>query len=149
LPWRQQIALRQKLHSADQRLWYAAEAIEKRWFKNIVAHHVAGRLHERSGKTLSNFAVTLPLLELLLSSSARAFVVIELKSTAFEPGYLGQLGMCMAAVMTCASMLTLSRPSTLCCAAPRTTVTSSFREQPFSLPGNRPFRATPTTRSHP
>jgi len=165
LPWRHQIALLEKLPTADLRLWYAQAAVADGWSRDVLAHHIATRLHERTGNAVTNFADTLPpgdsdlaqqstrdpylfdfigqadvkrerdleqglvthlerfLLELgqgfafvgrqvhleigdhdfyadllFYHLRLRSFVVIELKATDFDPGYLGQLGMYMAAV---------------------------------------------------
>ena len=165
LPWRQHMILLDRLDGADQRLWYANEAVEQGWSRDTLVLKIEGRLHERSGKAISNFAATLPpadsdmvqqatkdpylfdfvgateirnerelerklidhvtafLLELgqgfaLVGQQVRLsvggdeffcdllfyhlrlrrYVVIELKSVSFEPGFLGQLGLYMAAV---------------------------------------------------
>ena len=147
------------------RLWYAAAATEYGWSRDVLSHHIATGLHQRSGNAVTNFAATLPpgdsdlaqqatrdpylfdfigqadlrrerdlengliehlerfLLELgqgfafvgrqvhleigdqdfyadllFYHLKLRCFVVIELKATDFDPGFLGQLGMYMAAV---------------------------------------------------
>src|SRR6478609_4053887 len=165
LPWRQQIALMEKLHDPDQRLWYANEAIEAGWSRDILVLQIDLKLHERKGRAITNFAATLPpedsdmaqqatkdpyvfdfldltersrereletglvehvgkfLLELgqgfafvgrqvrlevdgeefycdllFYHLKLRRYVVIELKAVKFQPGFLGQLGMYMAAV---------------------------------------------------
>ena len=165
LPWWSQIALLEKLKTADQRLWYAAEAITNGWSRDILALQIDRRLHERAGKAITNFALTMPpedsdlaqqafkdpyvfdfldltersrerdlesglidhvrefLLELgqgfafvgrqvrlevgrdefycdllFYHLKLRRYIVIELKAVRFEPGFLGQLGMYMAAV---------------------------------------------------
>ncbi len=165
LPWRQHQVLLDKLSDRATRLWYATEAVNYGWTRELLVHHIQSGLRERSGKAISNFAVTLSpadsdmaqqatrdpylfdfvgiadnrrerdleagliehmekfLLELgqgfafvgrqvhleigeqdfyadllFYHLRLRAFVVIELKATDFEPGYLGQLGMYMAAV---------------------------------------------------
>jgi predicted nuclease of restriction endonuclease-like (RecB) superfamily len=165
LPWYHQIALIEKLSTPELRLWYAAQAIEQGWSRDILAHQITMRFHERAGKAITNFAATMPsadsdlaqqttrdpylfdfvgnadirrerdleqglvdhvgkfLLELgqgfafvgrqvrleigddeffcdllFYHLKLRCYVVIELKAVAFEPGFLGQLGMYMAAV---------------------------------------------------
>lgn len=165
LPWRHQIALIEKLSNPELRLWYAGQAIEYGWSRDVLAHHISTGFHDRAGNAISNFAATLPpgdsdlaqqatrdpylfdfigqteirrerdleqglvnhlehfLLELgqgfafvgrqvhleigdhdfyadllFYHLRLRSFVVIELKATDFDPGYLGQLGMYMAAV---------------------------------------------------
>lgn len=60
LPWWSQIALLEKLHDADQRLWYAAEAIEAGWSRDILVLQIDLKLHERKGKAITNFAATMP-----------------------------------------------------------------------------------------
>lgn len=60
LPWYHQIALLEKLPDADLRLWYAQEAVTNGWSRAVLAHHISGRLHERTGTAISDFAHTLP-----------------------------------------------------------------------------------------
>ena len=165
LPWYHQIALIEKLPTADLRLWYAAQAIEQGWSRDVLAHQITMRFHEQAGKAVTNFAATMPPADSDLAQQAtrdpylfdfvgnadirrerdleqalvdhvgkfllelgqgfafvgrqvrleigedeffcdllfyhlklRCFVVIELKAVDFEPGFLGQLGMYMAAV---------------------------------------------------
>ena len=165
LPWYHQIALLEKLGDPATRLWYAAAAIENGWSRDILVHQIDTRLHERSGKAITNFAATLPPADSDLAQQAtkdpyvfdflamtdrrnereletqlvmhvqkfllelgqgfafvgeqvrleigddeffadllfyhlrlRCYVVVELKATAFNPGFVGQLGMYMAAV---------------------------------------------------
>lgn len=165
LPWTHQMVLLDKLDGPDLRRWYAERAVEEGWSRGILALQIEGRLHERAGRAVTNFASALPppdsdlaqqatrdpylfdflgtvdernerdveralvdhvsqfLLELgqgfayvgqqvrlvvggdeffcdLLFYHARLhrYVVIELKAVRFDPGFLGQLGMYMAAV---------------------------------------------------
>ena len=155
----------EKLSDSETRLWYAAAAVENGWSRNVLVHQIETRLHERSGKAVTNFSATMPpsdsdlaqqslkdpyvfdflaltdrrnerelenqliqhvekfLLELgqgfafvgeqvrleidgdeffadllFYHLKLRCYVVIELKAVKFEPGFLGQLGMYMAAV---------------------------------------------------
>lgn len=60
LPWYHQIALIEKLDSTDQRLWYAAAALDKGWSRGVLVIQIERRLHERAGKAISNFRETLP-----------------------------------------------------------------------------------------
>jgi predicted nuclease of restriction endonuclease-like (RecB) superfamily len=60
LPWYHPIALVEKLGSPDLRLWYAQEAIEGGWSRDILVHKIDTQLHERSGQAVTNFANTLP-----------------------------------------------------------------------------------------
>jgi predicted nuclease of restriction endonuclease-like (RecB) superfamily len=59
LPWRHHIALLEKLNDADLRLWYAAAALERGWSRDVLAHQIAGRFHERAGRAVTNFASAL------------------------------------------------------------------------------------------
>lgn len=165
LPWRHNVALLEKLNDTDTRLWYASVALKEGWSRDILVHQIETRLHERSGRAITNFATALPptdsdlaqqitkdpyvfdfvamtdrhnerelehqlikhvekfLLELgqgfafvgeqvrlviggdeffadllFCHLKLRCYVVIELKAGKFDPAYLGQLGMYMAAV---------------------------------------------------
>ncbi len=60
LPWYHQLALLDKLPGPETRKWYAAKAIEHNWSRNVLAMQIEMRLLERSGKALTNFALTLP-----------------------------------------------------------------------------------------
>ena len=60
LPWYHQIALLDKLPSPETRRWYAAQAIEHNWSRNILVMQIEARLLERSGKAVSNFDSQLP-----------------------------------------------------------------------------------------
>jgi len=165
LPWYHQLALLEKVSDPEQRLWYAAAAVDQGWSRDILAHQIETRLRERSGQAVTNFTATLPPGDSDLAQQAtrdpyvfdflaqtdtrlerdlergltehveqfllalgqgfaflgrqvrldigdsefypdllfyhvklRCYVIIELKAVAFEPGFLGQLGMYMAAV---------------------------------------------------
>lgn len=41
------------------RVWYLRASLEYSWRRNILVHQIAGRLHERQGKALTNFSLTL------------------------------------------------------------------------------------------
>lgn len=60
LPWYHQLALLDKLPGPETRKWYAAKAIEHNWSRNVLVMQIEMRLLERSGKALTNFALTLP-----------------------------------------------------------------------------------------
>lgn len=60
LPWYHQIALIEKLDRSDQRLWYAAAALDEGWSRGVLVIQIERRLHERAGKAISNFRETLP-----------------------------------------------------------------------------------------
>jgi predicted nuclease of restriction endonuclease-like (RecB) superfamily len=60
LTWYHHVTLLDKLTENVERLWYAARTVEHGWSRNILAFQIAGRLHEREGKALTNFKRTLP-----------------------------------------------------------------------------------------
>jgi predicted nuclease of restriction endonuclease-like (RecB) superfamily len=60
LPWRQNIALLERLDDEQPRLWYAQQALRHGWSQPILCLQIDGRAHERHGKALTNFKATLP-----------------------------------------------------------------------------------------
>ncbi|MCX6369197.1 MAG: PDDEXK nuclease domain-containing protein [Armatimonadetes bacterium] len=60
LPWRQNIALLDKLKDPELRLWYAQKAVENGWSQPVLVHQIETLLHERQGRAVTNFASTLP-----------------------------------------------------------------------------------------
>lgn len=60
LPWYHQIALLEKLDTADERLRYARAAAEHGWSRNVLTLRIGARTLERSGQAVTNFERTLP-----------------------------------------------------------------------------------------
>lgn len=60
LPWGHNALLIEKLPDAPAREWYAARAVERGWSRAIMTLHIEGRLHQREGLAVSNFAGALP-----------------------------------------------------------------------------------------
>ena len=60
LPWRQNIALLERLDDEKTRLWYAEQALQHGWSQPILCLQIDGCAHERHGKALTNFKATLP-----------------------------------------------------------------------------------------
>jgi predicted nuclease of restriction endonuclease-like (RecB) superfamily len=60
LPWRQNIALLERLGEAKTRLWYAEQALRHGWSQPILCLQIEQRAHQRHGKALTNFKATLP-----------------------------------------------------------------------------------------
>jgi predicted nuclease of restriction endonuclease-like (RecB) superfamily len=60
LPWGHAIKLVEAVKSPEQRLWYARQAAEHGWSRNVLAHQIDSDLFGRQGKALTNFARTLP-----------------------------------------------------------------------------------------
>lgn len=60
LPWRQNIALIERLGDENTRLWYAEQTIRNGWSQPTLCLQIDSRANERHGKALTNFKVTLP-----------------------------------------------------------------------------------------
>lgn len=60
LPWKQNIALLDKLKTPGERLWYAQKAAQEGWSQPVLCLQIENRLHERDGRVQNNFAITLP-----------------------------------------------------------------------------------------
>ena len=60
LPWGHNVTLLDKLSSSEDRLWYAAKAVEHGWSRNVLALQIEAGLHLRQGKAVTNFKTTLP-----------------------------------------------------------------------------------------
>lgn len=63
LPWYHHLTLLEKLSNAQSRRWYAAQAIEHNWSRNILVIQIESQLMERKGQALSNFDQSLPKVE--------------------------------------------------------------------------------------
>ena len=60
LPWGHNVRLLEAVKDPDEREWYARQAIENGWSRNVLAHQIASGLYQRQGRALTNFARTLP-----------------------------------------------------------------------------------------
>jgi predicted nuclease of restriction endonuclease-like (RecB) superfamily len=60
LPWFHNCVLLDKVKTSDERLWYARQAIEYGWSRNVLVHQIESRLHARQGKAVTNFDLALP-----------------------------------------------------------------------------------------
>jgi len=52
LPWYHNIALIEKLDNPDERLWYARQAIQTGWSRNVLVHQIETQLYARQGRRL-------------------------------------------------------------------------------------------------
>ena len=50
MPWGHNLVLLDKLPGPETRRWYAAQAIEHNWSRNVLVMQIEARLLERSGK---------------------------------------------------------------------------------------------------
>jgi predicted nuclease of restriction endonuclease-like (RecB) superfamily len=60
LPWRQNVALLEKLKDPNERLWYAEKAVENGWSRTILVAQIETGLYQREGGAVTNFERTLP-----------------------------------------------------------------------------------------
>ena len=60
LPWGHNVLLVERLKKREQRLWYAAKAVENGWTRTVLAHQIDSGLHRRQGQALTNFDRVLP-----------------------------------------------------------------------------------------
>lgn len=60
LPWGHNVRLLDAVKAPDERAWYAHQAIEHGWSRNVLAHQIDSNLFARQGNALTNFSRTLP-----------------------------------------------------------------------------------------
>lgn len=60
LSWSANLILLEKLKDPATRLWYARKTLENGWSRAVLTVQIESQLHERSGKAITNFALTLP-----------------------------------------------------------------------------------------
>lgn len=60
ITWYHNITLIEKVKNPDERLWYAQQAVENGWSRNVLVMQIEGGLFRRQGKALTNFGQTLP-----------------------------------------------------------------------------------------
>lgn len=60
ITWYHNITLLERLGEAETRLWYAKQAIEHGWSRNVLLVQIENRAIERHAKAISNFPLTLP-----------------------------------------------------------------------------------------
>jgi predicted nuclease of restriction endonuclease-like (RecB) superfamily len=61
LTWAHNVILIQKVKDLPTRLWYARQAFEHGWSRDVLSLQIQSRAHERHGKAVTNFQRTLPL----------------------------------------------------------------------------------------
>ena len=60
LPWGHNVRLIDAVRAAPERAWYARQAIENGWSRNVLVHQIESGLFSRQGSALTNFTRTLP-----------------------------------------------------------------------------------------
>ncbi|WP_247356738.1 PDDEXK nuclease domain-containing protein [Bradyrhizobium sp. 160] len=60
LPWGHNVRLLDAVKAPEERAWYARQAIEHGWSRNVLIHQIDSNLFARQGSALTNFSRTLP-----------------------------------------------------------------------------------------
>nr|WP_256466959.1 MULTISPECIES: PDDEXK nuclease domain-containing protein [unclassified Bradyrhizobium] len=60
LPWGHNVRLLDALKAPEERSWYARQAIEHGWSRNVLVHQIDSNLFARQGSALTNFSRILP-----------------------------------------------------------------------------------------
>lgn len=60
LPWGHNVRILDALKTPEERTWYARQAIEHGWSRNVLVHQIESNLFARQGNALTNFSRTLP-----------------------------------------------------------------------------------------
>jgi predicted nuclease of restriction endonuclease-like (RecB) superfamily len=60
LPWGHVVHLIQRVKDSEARIWYAKAAIGGGWSRSILDLQIAAQAHQRQGRAVNNFALTLP-----------------------------------------------------------------------------------------
>lgn len=60
IPWGHNIQIFTKCTSLEEASFYINQTLEQGWSRDVLALQLKSRLHERAGKTISNFSRTLP-----------------------------------------------------------------------------------------
>jgi len=55
MPWGHLMVLLDKLADAESRDWYAAQALEHGWSRNVLVNQIKNQTHRRAGAAPSNF----------------------------------------------------------------------------------------------
>jgi len=63
LPWGHNIVLMTRVRDMAERAWYAREAVQNGWSRNVLELQIKSKLSNRQGKALTNFKEKLPLLQ--------------------------------------------------------------------------------------
>jgi predicted nuclease of restriction endonuclease-like (RecB) superfamily len=61
LPWGHNVRLLDAIKAPGERTWYARQAIDHGWSRNVLAHQIDSNLFARQGSALTNFSRTLPI----------------------------------------------------------------------------------------
>ncbi len=60
LPWAHNMVLIDKLKRIEERMWYAAAAVQYGWSRAVLSAQISAKAHKRHGRAVTNFKQTLP-----------------------------------------------------------------------------------------
>ena len=80
LPWGHNVRLLDAVKAPVEREWYARQAIENGWSRNVLVHQIDSGLFRRQGGALTNFSRTLP-----AEQSELAQQLLRVRSGFFKP----------------------------------------------------------------
>ncbi|MBL7663852.1 MAG: DUF1016 family protein [Bacteriovoracaceae bacterium] len=60
IPWGHHILLMEKIKEHNLRIWYMQQILKNGWSRNTLSLMIESRIHQRQGKSVSNFAELLP-----------------------------------------------------------------------------------------
>jgi predicted nuclease of restriction endonuclease-like (RecB) superfamily len=60
ITWYHNLAILEKVATAEDRIWYAKATIQHGWSRNVLVHQIETRRRHRQGKAVANFDRTLP-----------------------------------------------------------------------------------------
>ncbi|HYF37737.1 MAG TPA: DUF1016 N-terminal domain-containing protein [Prosthecobacter sp.] len=60
ITWAHNLILMQKVKDLPTRLWYARQALEQGWSRDVLSLQIQSGVHKRQGKAVTNFQATLP-----------------------------------------------------------------------------------------
>jgi predicted nuclease of restriction endonuclease-like (RecB) superfamily len=98
IPWGHNVRLLDYVKDPAERLWYAQQAIQHGWSRNVLVHQIESKLYQRQGQAITNFKHTLYIDLLFYQLHLRCFVVVDLKIGEFKPEYAGKMNLYLSAV---------------------------------------------------
>ena len=60
IPWGHNIAIISKCKNIKEAMFYVQNTLQHNWSRDVLVHQIEGGLYRREGKSVTNFAVTLP-----------------------------------------------------------------------------------------
>lgn len=60
ITWHHNCTLIERVKKASERNWYAIQAVEHGWTRNVMVHQIESNLYARQGRAITNFQSTLP-----------------------------------------------------------------------------------------